>query len=322
MSETPKSFVLNDESATNSYGFRVINSGINLERLRLNPVILAQHVNSVWTVIGRWENIRIEGSRLMADPVFDTEDPEAQKIAGKVERGFIKGVSLGLAPDGGAKFRFQKGMDGVSELIRSEALEASIVAIPSNRLAVKLYAASGSVLSEKEISLSLFSSGSNNNPPYMNELKLSVQALLVLGLQSSENPLAVGAAVETLTANFKRLEEELQTGRQQNAALQAKLTEVTQSGAKAMIDEAIKAGKITADRRESMIAFAVADPVACAEVLAAMPARVTLSSLINNPGGNQPLEIKTEDDFQKLTLAQQLSWKAQNPESYLQLFNH
>lgn len=46
----------------NSHGFRVKNAGISLVRLKANPVILAQHNNSVWSVIGRWENIRIEGS--------------------------------------------------------------------------------------------------------------------------------------------------------------------------------------------------------------------------------------------------------------------
>lgn len=320
MSKAPESFVLNDETVTNSYGFRVLNSGINLERLLLNPVILAQHVNSVWTVIGRWENIRIEGTQLLADPVFDTEDPEAQKIAGKVARGFIKGVSLGLGPDGATKFTFSKSRDGVPVLMKSEAMEASIVAIPSNRQAVKLYAATGSVMEEKEIRLSV-EQLSNNKPPYMNEIKLSVQALLALGLQSSENPLAVAAAVETLAANYEKVKKDLTTQEEKNVSLQAKLDEVTKAGAKAMVDEAIKVGKLSANRRESMIAFALADPTACAEVIAGMPARVTLNSQVNNPVVTN-LEVKTADDFQKLTLDQQLSWKAENPEAYKALFNN
>lgn len=320
MSEAPKSFVLNDETVTNSYGFRVLNSGINLERLQLNPVILAQHVNSVWTVIGRWENIRIEGTKLLADPVFDTEDPEAEKIAGKVSRGFIKGVSLGLSPDGAQKFAFSKGSDGVPVLVKSEAMEASIVAIPSNRQAVKLYAVTGSIMEEHEIRLSVDQS-SNNNPPYMNEIKLSVQALLALGLQSADNPLAVATAVETLAANYEKAKKDLTDKEQVNVALQTKLDEVTQASAKAMVDGAIKVGKLGAERRDSMIAFAVSNPTACSEVLASMEARITLASQIKNPSLAN-LEIKTVDDFQKLSLDQQLSWKAQNPESYTALFNN
>lgn len=56
-----KTFVLHDESV-NTYGFRMLTSGVNLDEFRKNPVMLLNH-NDYSLPIGRWENIRIEGAK-------------------------------------------------------------------------------------------------------------------------------------------------------------------------------------------------------------------------------------------------------------------
>ena len=62
-------FVLHDETV-NTYGIRMLTSGANLEEFRKNPVILLNHKD--WELpIGRWENIRIEGTQILADALFD-----------------------------------------------------------------------------------------------------------------------------------------------------------------------------------------------------------------------------------------------------------
>ena len=48
------------------------------------------HDNGVF--IGRWDNVRIEDGKLLADPVFDTEDENAKNCR-KVERGFEDGIN-------------------------------------------------------------------------------------------------------------------------------------------------------------------------------------------------------------------------------------
>ena len=51
--------------------------------------------------IGRWENIRIEGGKILADPVFDMEDKRENggaEIASQVERDFIRMASIGAWP--------------------------------------------------------------------------------------------------------------------------------------------------------------------------------------------------------------------------------
>lgn len=90
----PITFKLSDESV-NSHGFRVLTAGIDLSRFNTNPVMCYNH-DTYSLPIGRWEHLRIEGDSLLADAVFDTSDPEAAKIARKVEEGFLKGCSISI----------------------------------------------------------------------------------------------------------------------------------------------------------------------------------------------------------------------------------
>jgi HK97 family phage prohead protease len=120
-------FLVSDESV-NSYGFKVLTAGIDTTQFERNPVMLFMHDRST-QVIGRWENLRTEKDKLYADAVFDEADPEAKKIAGKVERGFIKAASIGITILEKEK----------NEVLKSELREISIVDIGSNKNALRLY---------------------------------------------------------------------------------------------------------------------------------------------------------------------------------------
>ena len=123
--------VLCDSTTINSYGFRTDVKGIDLERFKKNPVMLYNH--NPLQVIGKWENIDIFGDQLIAEPVFDMEDPFAAEVARKVEQGFIKGCSMGIVIK---KLTQTKGIDTA---INSVLLEASIVSIPADENALVVY---------------------------------------------------------------------------------------------------------------------------------------------------------------------------------------
>ena len=89
-------FVLHDESV-NTYGFRMLTSGANLEEFRKNPVMLLNH-DDYSLPICRWENIRVEGGKILADAVFDEGDPRAAEVKRKVENDFIRMASIGAWP--------------------------------------------------------------------------------------------------------------------------------------------------------------------------------------------------------------------------------
>lgn len=321
-----QSIVLNDETVVNSYGFRVKNAGINLARFKENPVMLAQHYNSVWTVIGRWDNIRLEGTQLLADPVFDDADPDSAIIAGKVKRGFLKGSSIGFIPDEqDSDYNFKKADDGIPELLTCELLEASIVAIPANRAAVvKMYAADGvTMLSADLIKLSLSTiTPENFINPDMSKITLKVKTLAALGLENADNLDAVSEKIDAIVALSAEKDKNLTTANEKITALEAKLKEFEGSKAVELVDGAINAKKLGADQRDSFLKLASTDFEAAKTLIEGMSPRKELGATITNSGAaSGTLSVKTEEDFMKLSLEDQLSWKADNPEEYKKLFN-
>lgn len=152
-----KTFLLHDESV-NSKGFRMLTSGANLTIFRQNPVMLLMH-DDYNPPIGRWENIRIEQSRILADPVFDEKDPRAVVIMDKINRGFINMASIGtwapeeMTDDPKLKLPGQT----LPTITKWTAREASIVTIGSNHNALVMYdSATGKRIDLKDIALSYF----------------------------------------------------------------------------------------------------------------------------------------------------------------------
>ncbi len=300
-------FVLNDEKKNNSYGFRVLNAGIDLTRFKKNPVMLDSHWNSNTSVVGRWSNIRIEGSTLVADAEFDSEDADAKKLQGKVDRGYIKSCSMGLSFD---RQYMKPNPDGSYTLSQCELMEASIVAVPANANALKLYSSNGELLSEQVIKLSLQTLKSDKNSSMENNtFKLSAPALTALGLASADNPDAVNAAIV-------EMQSKLNTANQALAALQAEATRKLKADADALVAKAIAEGRLTADVKDSFVQMAVDNYELASKVIGAMPGKQSLAGSVNNGTS----DIKTLDQFQALSLEKQLKFRDENPEAYKALF--
>ena len=156
-------FILCDGNRVNSYGFRTDLAGLDLERFKSNPVMLYAHDPS--DVIGRWENIRVEDNQLKADAVFDTDDEQGKRIAGKVERGFLKGCSMGI------HVKELHEVDNVPVATRSELMEASVCPIPSDAGAVRLYDENRNELTFDQVKLQFNNQPKNQTMDKNNEEK-------------------------------------------------------------------------------------------------------------------------------------------------------
>lgn len=198
-------FILCDGSRVNSYGFRTDLAGMDMERFKANPVMLYFHDS--FEVIGRWENLRIEDGKLLADAVFDTEDEIGKKIAGKVERGFLKGCSMGL------RVVEMKDMDGVLTAIRSVLMEGSICSIPSDAGAVRLYDQNHKELTFDEVRLQ-----------FNNQLK----------------PVTMDKNEEKNT-----MEQQLATKNQEIAQLKAEIAQNKKEAVNSYLTAAVASGKIS-----------------------------------------------------------------------------
>lgn len=153
MTKNPKntypSFVVHDESV-NTYGFRMLTSGGDLTEFAKNPVMFFNH-DTYATPIGRWENVRVEGTRILADPVFDEDDPEAAKIARKVAGNFIRAASVGVWVSESSTAP-ELLLPGQTEptVTKWSLREISICNIPSNHNAIALFDADGKRVDQKD----------------------------------------------------------------------------------------------------------------------------------------------------------------------------
>ena len=97
--------------------------------------ILLNHKNDVLMQIGHWTNKRLEEAggytAFVAEPKFYMSNPNAQIIKGCMDEGAVYGVSIGAIPKSWDMVE-KNGMI-YKRYTKLELLEASFVAIPSNR---------------------------------------------------------------------------------------------------------------------------------------------------------------------------------------------
>lgn len=280
-----KTFVLHDDSV-NTYGFRLLTSGGNLEEFKRNPVMFYRH-NDYELPIGRWENIKVEDGRILADAVFDTEDEEAMKIKGKVDRDFIRMASIGTwAPeeysdDPALKLPGQTG----STITKWTLREASIVAIGANHNALRMYDRETGKqidLADSATMLHLFDNSHKKNN--MEKLRN------ILNLADNASDADVEAAVEAVKQERDAAQQENDTLKEENKQLrdQAEQAETERKNqqkteAAALVDAAVRDGRIDASGKEAFIALFDADFEKAKATLEAIPHRKNVTESIEQP---------------------------------------
>lgn len=280
-----KTFVLHDDSV-NTYGFRLLTSGGNLEEFKRNPVMFYRH-NDYELPIGRWENIKVEDGRILADAVFDTEDEEAMKIKGKVDRDFIRMASIGTwAPeeysdDPALKLPGQTG----STITKWTLREASIVAIGANHNALRMYDRETGKqidLADSATMLHLFDNSHKKNN--MEKLRN------ILNLADNASDADVEAAVEAVKQERDAAQQENNTLKKENKQLrdQAEQAETERKNqqkteAAALVDAAVRDGRIEASGKDAFIALFDADFEKAKTTLEAIPHRKSVTAGIEQP---------------------------------------
>lgn len=282
-------FVINDEAVLNSHGFYLRNAGLRRERYDANPVVLYDH--DLALPIGVGKDLGVEGSKLLFTPEFDADDELAVKVSNKVEKGHLRGCSPGLIVK---KVTIETTAAGEDRYVVTdwELCEVSIVSVPSNRNALRLYNDKMEALSADDIIKMAISQTTNQHIENMATqstpapaptaapapLQLSTEAMTVLGLQPADltDAAAISAAVMELSARAAQAEK--------------KLAEINEAEATSLVDEALKAGKITADKRDSFLTLAKTNLQVAKDTLAAIPARANLSGKVTNstPEGSIP----------------------------------
>ena len=123
-------FVISDDSL-DRHGTRINPRGWDLGAFKRNPIALFGHSNGF--PIGRWEDVRVDGSKLLGRLVMAAKGTSARidEIASLVEQGILRAVSVGFSV-------LEYGTPGKSQFDyeKQELLEVSVVSVPSNTNAI------------------------------------------------------------------------------------------------------------------------------------------------------------------------------------------
>lgn len=315
-------FVLHDETV-NTYGFRMLTSGANLEEFRKNPVILLNHKD--WELpIGRWENIRIEGTQILADALFDEKDDVAVKIAGKVEGGFLRMASMGAWPPEEVSDAEELKLPGqtLPTVTRWTAREASIVTIGANHNALVLFdRQTGKPLDLTDASTVIRLMDRLNHTK--NDSNMDNTLKEILKLQDSAQDAEVIGAVKQLIENHDRLARENQELKEAAARAETERKEARHAEAVRLVDAAIADGRIHAAGKEAYLKLFDADFENTRATLDAIPRRQSVTGRIHEGERQLATELsdlagKSWDELDKAGRLVELKDKA--PELYREKF--
>lgn len=192
-----KTFVLSDE-AVNSYGFRIITAGIRLENAKRNLPCFYDH--RTWEVpLGHWENLRVDGVKLLADLVIEGVSDEEKEYIRKIQNGDIKGASVGADPITWSEdpVLLLTGQTRPT-LIDCELFEASITPLPGNQNAMAL---------KREQSVVVLNATTENFIPLLKKDTDMKAIALKLGLAETATENEILAAIGTIQLSVQQAED-------------------------------------------------------------------------------------------------------------------
>lgn len=319
MEKKPIPFILLDESVLTN-GVRVLIAGVDTAQFEKNPVMFYRHDD--WALpVGKWENIRKEGSQLLADAVFDydDQDKDVQRLIGKVERGFVRMASAGLVELEGSYEQpyVIDGQDGPT-IIKCRIREASIVPIGANHNAFRLFDANGKEIPFGQGDAKMVLSDFIVKPPIsINNMNKTITK--VLNLADDANMDAQVAAVELLLSDKTKAEERATAAEKELTEFKKEKTERQKAEALNLVDAAIKEGRLEASAKEATLKLFDANFEDAKAMLNAIPKRRGIVERINAGQGGSEMELADLDkqDWNTLDRNNKLAYvKEKFPELY------
>lgn len=301
-------YVLNDERQFTSHGFYLLNGGGDFVRFRDNPMMLYQHDDD--KPIGMWENLRIEGSELLADPLFNENDSTTQETMDKIENGFLRGLSVGMYIRE-MEERINPTTGRCAPYVTAwELVEVSIVSIPSNAKSLIqlkiLDKEHKEVLDvEKLIKLSI-------KKDEKMALKLSAKVRTALKIADDASDETITAAVDGLVENSTKLSA-------RNTELEAQIEAHNTKQATDLVELAIKEGRIDATKKKDFITLAMSNYDLAKNTLEAIPVKVSLSGSVKTVGTTDERASWGYPDWKKNDPQGLAELKATDPEKYSQI---
>lgn len=290
----------------NSYGTRVLTSGMEIGQYERNPVLLYQHNRG--QVIGYVKDIRVENNEVTGELMFDCASELSQRCKKQFEFGSLRMVSVGIdvLETSEAKEHLVQGQTRAT-ITKSKLFEVSLVDIGANDDAIVLHK-DGELITLSKDEKSSYLPLINNNQ-ILTKMEQKTLCLL-LGLPETADEAAIKAAIEKL----KTAQSELTKLEAENATLELERLVST-------VDKAIVEKRIDATKKDQFVELG--KKVGCQElkkVFAAMSPQTKLSTVIGHHGGAPTGGDKTYKKLSDVPSSEILKLRTEQPEEYKRLY--
>ena len=241
---------ISDETL-NCYRTWVKTDGVILEQFQKNPVMLWMHWRGM--IIGLIKNIKVENGEITGEPYFDEVREESKMAKQQWEKGSLRmgSPNFEVIETSDDPALLKEGQTRPT-ITKCKLVEFSMVDIGGNDNNIRLsYSGKELNLSEGD-DCSVLPLLKNpivklNNNNEMNKELMSIA--LMLGMPAESTLADVQKQVNVLLEH-KKTNEEL---RNEIKTLEDRLEGMQLSGITAMVDEAVRAGKFTADKKDHFV---------------------------------------------------------------------
>lgn len=303
-------------SNVNSYGTRVLTSGLDISQYERNPVLLYMHERG--EVIGYIKDLQLEGDELTGEPVFDEASELSQRCKKQWEFGSLRMVSIGIdiIETSESQEHLLPGQTRPT-ITKSKLDEVSVVDIGANDDAIVLKKDGRRVYSENinEV-LCLMKTSVNKQNKNQQEMEKEEKGGTT-GTQKEEK--ATSPSVEQLQKENDDLKEQVKT-------LQKEIDELKLAGITASVDKAIAEKRLDADKKEKFIELGKKVGVEALEgILSTMTPKAKLTATLNGGRAKEtaPSDGLTAEGWKTLydvPAEKMMELRNERPEEYQRLY--
>lgn len=313
--EMSKRIRISDETL-NCYDTWVKTSGVELKQFQRNPVMLWMHWRGV--IIGYIKDIRVENDEITGEPFFDEVREESKQAKLQWEKGSLRmgSPNFEIIETSDDEALIKPGQRRPT-ITRCKLVEFSMVDIGGNDNNIRLtYENNELKLSEGEdCSILPLLKAPINQTNKEKEMNQELQAIaLMLGLSAEATLTDVQKQVRILLEH-KNANEKL---RKEVDTLQKDLDTIRLSGITAMVDEAVKEGKFTADKKDHFVELGKKVGAESLKMtIDAMSVSMKPSTILGKQTGAAPKEYKTWGEVPEAELK---LMREENKELYRKLY--
>ena len=276
MSKNKRVRITND--SLNSYGTRVLTSGMNVDQYNRNPVLLYMHERG--SVIGYVKDLKVEKDEVTGELMFDEATELSIRCKKQYEFGSLKMVSVGIdiIELSEAKELLVEGQTRPT-ITKSKLFEVSLVDIGANDDAL--------VMTKDGKTITLGKDGDNPLPLLTTQKTTEMEKkelTLMLGLPETADEATIKAALA-----------EMKAAKEENAQLQAEKDKLILASITTAVERAISEKRLDASQKEHFVELGKKlGSEELQNVLAAMKPQVKLSAIVGHHGGSatQPTTYK------------------------------